>query len=490
MKAEELSKLLKSNMPLEWKNEEEDEFGILTKAKMIKNFLQSIQCCSADLKMFALYGEWGSGKTSLMKWLAKELKSTSRYKVIYFESWRHEKDDNIAMSLLDVICSQTVQGEHYQGKKLLWDTAGRILKACAKSVSFNLGILKVDPNTALTSLENDGKLEKSSFCEQVSTFKVEYRKLEDFILGTDNDSKIIVFVDDLDRCEPENVLNLLSAIKLFFTYGQRTIYFCGLDKDAVSKAVKIKYQDTIKADEYLEKVFDICFNMPQQFDLNKMVDHYFGDFFGKNKIAEFFKAIGFTNPRHVKKVLNKFVILKYFKENGLDKESIIPDISLSSESSTYRIMLVLLFIVLYEFYKDKFYELKSYDAKIHNYSIKQTLSGDKGLFTDIITNGYPATVMDMTFDEFVGLIFDMEDTQYLWYISLFTPPAKDKYFTANELIEEENMTDYLRQFKDINKDNSLLVGFCEFLWINKEMYLNERSDYKIWNLFAMAETIL
>ena len=71
-------------------------------------------------------------------------------------------------------------------------------------------------------------------------------------------------------------MNLLSAIKLFFTLGKgKVIYFCGVDKSAVSEAVKVKYGEIIKSEEYLEKIFDISFNMSKDFQIVKLLNHYF-----------------------------------------------------------------------------------------------------------------------------------------------------------------------------------------------------------------------
>jgi len=132
---------------------------------------------------------------------------------------------------------------------------------------------------------------------------------------SDKDKTVIVFIDDLDRCEADNVINLLSSIKLFFTLAPQIVFVVGIDKQAVINGLKIKYnQDEEKADEYLEKIFSINFSMPKVVSTKKMVSTYF-----KNEeqdkatlISDMFDAIGLNNPRHIKKLLNKYNIVSSF----------------------------------------------------------------------------------------------------------------------------------------------------------------------------------
>lgn len=90
------------------------------------------------------------------------------------------------------------------------------------------------------------------------------------------------------------------------------MYFCGVDKKAVSSAITLKYNEIIKFNEYLENIFDITFNMPISSDVTKIVQSYFKSIelnFKKtfdncsHYIGEFFNTIDFKNPRHIKKFL-------------------------------------------------------------------------------------------------------------------------------------------------------------------------------------------
>jgi predicted KAP-like P-loop ATPase len=55
-----------------------------------------------------------------------------------------------------------------------------------------------------------------------------------------NDFKIIIFVDDLDRCTPERALELLESIKTFFDI-EGIIYVIGIDPSTIDPIIKTKY---------------------------------------------------------------------------------------------------------------------------------------------------------------------------------------------------------------------------------------------------------
>ena len=269
-----MSKLL-NNLPIEDLTEENDYLGIIDKGQIIKTFLESNTEEFKDIKMFSLYGEWGSGKSTLMKYLQKELKGS--FNTFFFEAWQFESDDNLSVSFLEFLLekSNTVE-EEVAGDLLKF--GGKLLRGLGNSVQFKVPLFPEGPTINVNPsafIDEFIKVEKVTFYKALEKFKVDFRKWEDLKNDRKDKKYNIVFIDDLDRCEPENVLNLLSALKLFFTYGEKTIFFCGIDKKAIKEAVKTKYGEVVKANEYLEKIFDISFSMPKHRELLKLVTQYF-----------------------------------------------------------------------------------------------------------------------------------------------------------------------------------------------------------------------
>ncbi|WP_439132356.1 P-loop NTPase fold protein [Polaribacter sp.] len=70
-----MSKLL-ANLPIEDLTPENDYIGIIEKGTLLKSFFLNNKHEFSKIKIFSIYGEWGSGKSILMKYLEKELKGS------------------------------------------------------------------------------------------------------------------------------------------------------------------------------------------------------------------------------------------------------------------------------------------------------------------------------------------------------------------------------------------------------------------------------
>jgi hypothetical protein len=487
---------------------ENDLLGHLNKANAITSFLKLNTAHLSDYKMFALYGEWGSGKSTMMKYIQKKLEA-GEFKTIFFEAWQHEKDHNLPLSLVDAI-ADSVEGSDISNEDLKL-IASRFFKAIGKGISIDLGAFKVEGKEIITSAEKDIEkdFDKASERLKLQTFKDEFSKVEK--LAIKGKKKIIVFIDDLDRCEPENVLHLLSSLKLFFTYGTDVIFLTGVDKAAISKAIKTKYGTIIKSEEYLEKIFDVSFSMPKSHSIQKLIRHYFPN--DNKRIAirleEFFKQINFTNPRHLKKVMNKYLLIQAFvktEETGNSFLPIVPELFYNSDASLLEIVFTLFFIVLHEFYPDKFSELEAYEEKIihygriHHTTFNRENNRGSGTAEILKLSLSISQVQNVPHGVFISEYKSLSITKlmalcttpapntgnlrnYFKLLSIFCPKEVESF----KMTEIEN-SDFVKQFAKKKRD--ILVDFCKYLVENKEEVLNMKSDYKFWNFFEMANTLL
>ena len=93
------------------------------------------------------------------------------------------------------------------------------------------------PGDALDEAENKDK----EIIEKAEKKKCLWEKIDEFE-GVFKDisfsnKKLVVFLDDLDRCESENIVTLLSAIKLMLSINKNIIFIIGIDKKAVTLAL-------------------------------------------------------------------------------------------------------------------------------------------------------------------------------------------------------------------------------------------------------------
>jgi len=237
--------------------------------------------------------------------------------LIIFETWKYEKDDNLAFSLLEFILSNIskITGSKEEMKNILKNKTWNILKNFSKGISIKIPFFNfMDIDFDKMYEENEKSLYTITE-EFIKGFQGEI----DNIIGKEKNKKILAMIDDLDRCEDENIINLLSALKLMFSV-KNIVFICGIDKGAVIQTLLRKYRNKEKSEEYLEKIFPISFNVPKTTELNlfqKDEDENLKSI--KQRIIEVTRT---TNPRKINKANNKYEFLKEI----IPKKNIIEEI--------------------------------------------------------------------------------------------------------------------------------------------------------------------
>ncbi|MGC8786224.1 MAG: SUMF1/EgtB/PvdO family nonheme iron enzyme [Anaerolineae bacterium] len=89
-----------------------------------------------------------------------------------------------------------------------------------------------------------------------------------YVVG--QDQRLVLFVDDLDRCLPEKAVEVLEAIKLFLDVPG-CVFVLGLERKVIEEGIRVKYRDfvvvpggaaPIVGRDYLEKIIQVPFNLP------------------------------------------------------------------------------------------------------------------------------------------------------------------------------------------------------------------------------------
>lgn len=88
-----------------------------------------------------------------------------------------------------------------------------------------------------------------------------------------NPFQLVVAIDDLDRCLPEQALEIFEAIKLFIDLP-RTYFLVAMDQDIIQHALNLRYEQEklnrpqIRAEQYTEKMIDLSFSVPSVLESN------------------------------------------------------------------------------------------------------------------------------------------------------------------------------------------------------------------------------
>lgn len=162
--------------------------------------------------------------------------------------------------------------------------------------------------------------------------------------------RLIVFVDDLDRCLPEKAIEVLEAIKLFLEVPG-TVFVLGMDKDVVERGIEARYGELfrrrdgegerlalpIRGDAYLQKMVQIPFHLPPLgvADVENYITSLEMGLPRETRLDAVTRAVLarglFPNPRQVKRVLNIFRLLRGLvqerekrpvDQGGLEKDKI------------------------------------------------------------------------------------------------------------------------------------------------------------------------
>jgi len=251
--------------------------------KALKNFIESDDMITP--LSIAIDGDWGSGKTSIVNTLAKQLPSEQFIKV-FFEPWRYENSDP-PLALVSTILNE-------------------INKVSVTEISSN--IINLAANTFSSKYLNKDIKDVAGFIlGKVKTVESFSESLEKCLKeGRKNNEKLIIMIDDLDRCDVENTLLILSIMKLFLEIDD-CICIAAVDFERLKQAWRTKYKVNEvddKGKEYLEKIFQIKVAVPKP--SNDQVKEYLDDLVpGMDEILlRLFSIVGPKNPRAIKKMLN------------------------------------------------------------------------------------------------------------------------------------------------------------------------------------------
>ena len=165
-----------------------------------------------------VFGEWGSGKTSLLRMVQKNLSREDDVVVVWFNAWRYEREDHPIIPLIATIIRELEQHERFL-KKL--GARGRTLLKAMRAVAYGFSMKATAKIPWFAGIEASflardafdraSKSLPNSVLER-SIYYNAYETLSGVGLG--QDMKIVVIIDDLDRCFPDKAIWLLESIKL------------------------------------------------------------------------------------------------------------------------------------------------------------------------------------------------------------------------------------------------------------------------------------
>ena len=185
---------------------------------------------------YGLVGEWGSGKSFLMEMMYEKMKNEPKtFITYYFKPWEAPNENEFAVQILDGIRSKTDNRE-------LKNKVGRFL---TKIETDSSDILTKTFTTLISWLMSD-----DSSIDDIKKDLSNYLK--------NNDKRLVVFLDDLDRLDASEIKELLRLMRNTFDIPY-LFFIVGYDRNYICKTLGF---EEFEFDNYISKFFQVRTNVP------------------------------------------------------------------------------------------------------------------------------------------------------------------------------------------------------------------------------------
>jgi predicted KAP-like P-loop ATPase len=320
---------------------------------------------------WGIYGDWGSGKTSLMNLMKirmeddlRQLKKAPPGPIlipVWFDAWRYENEVNIIYPLFYAIRQSFAERfpadtnnkdflESFKRVAItsLFGLTDLALRAATKA-AFGDALKIKDLKESFETVEEDLETVFSKWTDQVTevrdafeNFVAQYLKVfrEKHSIAAKREVYLAVFIDDLDRCLPDVAIEILERIKNHLI-SNRCVFILGINRNVVYKSIKKKYGDLeIDGRQHLEKIIQYSVGVPRpskkaivRFGIERLKALVIST--DKQDLDSYFKAFSetlyeshFTNPRKIKRIMNTYLnfVMKHIQVHGDIDEFNLPTI--------------------------------------------------------------------------------------------------------------------------------------------------------------------
>jgi len=348
-------------MPKQYNDIPVDVCGLDRKA-WVKNIVEYIKDADAPKTILiqinkALGGDFKNGIAETGKPKSSNVQTPNgetklHIKTVWFEAWKYQNEANIVKALLFEIREQL--SAFVKIKTQIKNEALATLTGLLQSIdmtfqhSANAGVYSAGASLSLNNPvknmnEQSERIKERRLSQPLPTFTLQKMLREAIdqlirlsagekiktLFGAEKPiTKLVIIIDDLDRCEPEVAFAIFEAMKLYLNFDN-CIFLLGIDQKAIERIIELKYEkENTKATSklYLEKIVQDIFHIPL-LDKDRKVK-YFEDLAGNlnslNNLVyvEILKHLNEFDllppiPRSIKIFVNTlFAILESKKELG------------------------------------------------------------------------------------------------------------------------------------------------------------------------------
>ncbi len=329
----------------------------------------------------ALFAPWGTGKSGIAKLLEPRIQDAGQ-RFVYFDAFKHRQTPlrrsflRAAVRKLDPGSLDSVDTKLYgerttrtlnssDKKRLFWMIVGGVLGALLVTGLVSLALSKLHPGpfdkdfpgifaktsgvlalvggligVALTSLVNGYSVTRTSTpVAEDDEFEREFKGL------VDGSKRVVVFVDELDRCSADDVVEALETMRIFLE-TTNCVFVVAIDQQSLEQALRRKARQETPVDEthpyfssagsYIDKIFQYQVALPplrsrdMEGFVRKLVAERPGlwkDLRDRDELQDVIGALApthVTSPRRIKVLLNSFVMAHHLATKRIAADEMSP----------------------------------------------------------------------------------------------------------------------------------------------------------------------
>lgn len=204
--------------------------------------------------VISIDASWGTGKTYFIQLLKTQLEKEA-YKTIYINAWESDYTTDPLLTIISEL-KPLISEDNFDGflDKYLKTIAELVLPFAIKLATH--GLINVEKIADGVSEIGEKLIQKkiNEYQDEKKSIENLKAKLSEVAISSDKE-KIIIFIDELDRCRPDYAIEFLERIKHFFDL-KGYLFVISVDESQLLESIKSRYGMGFNAEKYLRRFID------------------------------------------------------------------------------------------------------------------------------------------------------------------------------------------------------------------------------------------